>query len=362
MTTPASRADVLRRAVGASEDWEPWQGSAQLHLNRSDKVWLIASGDLDVFYVGATDGSASSGADGQRRHHIMRLSAGDALFGFQDDDSIIAIPARSSESLPVDRRSLLASASEGAGKQMLAACVDRWFGAFAQACQPATIPRSNIGMIAEAHHVEVEPGSSLQAYEQPVWIRSDGELRLNGAESLDARETPFPLARPAWVEATQHGMVEGLSTADILGGGHAKAWLDAAQQVYLACFRAKAVSEYRDAIEGVDKRERSKQQRFSTVLSDLARVAGAGKGSDIIQDLSSDPLIAACQYVAADMNIAIITPRGGPEALAQSTDPLGSIARTSGFRTRVIRLSGEWWKEDHGPLLVSGRMAWRRAP
>lgn len=351
MTTPASRADVLRRAVGASEDWQPWQGGAQLRLDRADTVWLIGSGDIDVFYVGASDVESPSGSDPERRQHIMHLSAGDALFGFRDEAPVIAVPTRSCELLPVDRRSLLASASEGAAKQMLAACVDRWFEAFAQACQSAVIPRSHLAMIADRHQVEVDPSMLIQAYEQPVWIRSDGELRLDGAQALDVRDIPFPLAWPAWVEATQQGTVEGLSTADILGDGHAAVWLDAAQQTYLGCFTAKAESEYRDAIDSVDKREASQKQRFSAVLGGLAAVAGAGETPGVIEDLSSDLLITACQYVAADMDITIAVPRDS-EALAQSTDPLGSIARVSGFRTRMIRLSGEWWKEDHGPVLA----------
>ncbi len=63
-----------------------------------------------------------------------------------------------------------------------------------------------------------------------------------------------------------------------------------------------------------------------------------------------DLLVAACALVGADQGIEATSPR-----LDDVTDPLRTIARASGFRTRRVKLTGEWWSREGVPML--GRRA-----
>ena len=62
------------------------------------------------------------------------------------------------------------------------------------------------------------------------------------------------------------------------------------------------------------------------------------------------PLLIAVGAVGKALGI-IIRPPAKSESLYQFSDPLAPIANASGFRTRRVTLTPNWWKTDCGPLL-----------
>lgn len=58
-------------------------------------------------------------------------------------------------------------------------------------------------------------------------------------------------------------------------------------------------------------------------------------------------LIAAFRTVAREQSIPVVLPPPGADA----EDPLTNLARASRVRTREVALSGNWWRQDCGPLL-----------
>ncbi|MEU1618921.1 NHLP bacteriocin export ABC transporter permease/ATPase subunit [Streptomyces sp. NPDC005722] len=74
---------------------------------------------------------------------------------------------------------------------------------------------------------------------------------------------------------------------------------------------------------------------------------------------SDDATYAVCRQVAEAAGITLVPPsRGG--AVSDRMDPVERVAVTSGIRTRPVRLDGEWWRENTGPLV--GRRAASGAP
>lgn len=67
--------------------------------------------------------------------------------------------------------------------------------------------------------------------------------------------------------------------------------------------------------------------------------------------LEGTPLLIASGAVGRATGI-IIHPPGESEDLSRLKDPLEAIARASQFRTRRVLLTGNWWKQEHGPLLA----------
>ncbi|WP_326809056.1 NHLP bacteriocin export ABC transporter permease/ATPase subunit [Streptomyces sp. NBC_01775] len=97
----------------------------------------------------------------------------------------------------------------------------------------------------------------------------------------------------------------------------------------------------------------------------LAAIDKSGRGGDAGQD-SDDSALAVCRAVAEAAGVTLRLP---PEGLSSRDrmDPVERLALTSGLRTRPVKLSGDWWKENTGPLVghraASGApvaLLWRR--
>ncbi|MET9874984.1 NHLP bacteriocin export ABC transporter permease/ATPase subunit [Actinacidiphila glaucinigra] len=74
---------------------------------------------------------------------------------------------------------------------------------------------------------------------------------------------------------------------------------------------------------------------------------------------SDDATYAVCRQVAEAAGITLVPPsRSG--AVSDRVDPVERVALTSGIRSRPVRLDGEWWRENTGPLV--GRRAASGAP
>jgi NHLM bacteriocin system ABC transporter ATP-binding protein len=91
------------------------------------------------------------------------------------------------------------------------------------------------------------------------------------------------------------------------------------------------------------------------------RTAGPGAGA------GDDGTLAACRLVADAAGIALATPPDGGGAVHDRMSAVERIAVNSRLRTRVVRLTGRWWRDDSGPLVghraASGApvaLLWRR--
>ncbi|MEU8889968.1 NHLP bacteriocin export ABC transporter permease/ATPase subunit [Streptomyces sp. NPDC048442] len=65
---------------------------------------------------------------------------------------------------------------------------------------------------------------------------------------------------------------------------------------------------------------------------------------------SADATFAVCRQVADEARITLSEPAEAGTA-AERTDPVERIALASRIRTRPVRLTGRWWRENSGPLV-----------
>jgi len=68
-------------------------------------------------------------------------------------------------------------------------------------------------------------------------------------------------------------------------------------------------------------------------------------------ELSTNPLVAACQVIGKNMKINIVEPRA--ELLRDQSTAFDAIMKVSQIQYRKIVLSGNWWQRDSGPFLSS---------
>jgi len=103
-------------------------------------------------------------------------------------------------------------------------------------------------------------------------------------------------------------------------------------------------------IARLQKKRDNDERLMNNVLSGLASLGGKEKGTDPLEE-TGDPLLDACRLIGRAMGIEIAAPAwsgGGKSAPVMTLD---ALARNSNFRTREVALTGEWYKEDGGPIL-----------
>jgi NHLM bacteriocin system ABC transporter ATP-binding protein len=102
--------------------------------------------------------------------------------------------------------------------------------------------------------------------------------------------------------------------------------------------------------ERIQKRNQADRLSFESSLAQLAAVplGDDARQAFLTPDWNGDPLLAACRLVGKASRISV---RAQHETAA-AADALDEIAKSSGFRTRLVELSGNWWRQDNGPLLA----------
>ncbi|MFG2876414.1 NHLP bacteriocin export ABC transporter permease/ATPase subunit [Streptomyces sp. NPDC048337] len=100
---------------------------------------------------------------------------------------------------------------------------------------------------------------------------------------------------------------------------------------------------------GIEAGRAARTQADRTLLASIDRSRrDSHRGAD------ADATFAACRLVAAEARIALTEPdgaAGGTPEQGDRTDPVERIALASRIRTRTVRLSGRWWRENSGPLV-----------
>lgn len=116
------------------------------------------------------------------------------------------------------------------------------------------------------------------------------------------------------------------------------------------------------AAAGIRAGEAVREQADRTLLASIGPRGRRGRTTQS----GVDATYAACKVVADAAGIRLAEPgRGG--AVSDRIDPVEQIAVASRIRTRPVRLAGNWWRQDMGPLVgfraASGApvaLLWRR--
>jgi NHLM bacteriocin system ABC transporter ATP-binding protein len=95
----------------------------------------------------------------------------------------------------------------------------------------------------------------------------------------------------------------------------------------------------------------SRSATVSRALHQLGSVLQIEADMDAVAPQAGLDALAACRAIGRELGVEMCTPKG----FVATGDPVadvGSIGRASGVRYREVKLTGEWWKQDNGPLLA----------
>ncbi|WP_394813773.1 NHLP bacteriocin export ABC transporter permease/ATPase subunit [Streptomyces litchfieldiae] len=105
---------------------------------------------------------------------------------------------------------------------------------------------------------------------------------------------------------------------------------------------------------GIKAGEAARARADQALLASIERTGG-----DLHSGAGDDATFAACRLVAREARVPLTEPARA-RAVTGPMDPIERVALASRVRSRAVRLTGRWWRENTGPLV--GRRAKDAAP
>jgi ATP-binding cassette subfamily C protein len=319
-------------------------GNHPLALVDPDGVWRVGPLPVEVFAVPLRDGQPSG-----VRIHLCRIEPGQLLFGTPSGTMglvAVGLPGSTVHRLPLGELRQWACAHQGA--QSLAAMLEGWIERLTAGVARGRLPRTPT-LIEAGVEARVPADAQLAPAQAVVWVSGTQQTARFLGKVAVSLDVPYPLPRTGWLSIADRTSLTPAATESLFSTGSVWDGLASFNQALLSCVASEA--DEATAVEG--RRLRAKAESESGMLrgaiAQLTSVAAPGTASLGLPSPAQLPLLAACQSVGAALGIAVKAPRNFAEKT--SADPIVSIARASGVRTRRVVLSERWWCKDNGPLL-----------
>ncbi|MGW0392189.1 NHLP bacteriocin export ABC transporter permease/ATPase subunit [Streptomyces sp. NPDC003042] len=319
--TVAPPLDPVVEALGALGSPVDCTGLRSLPLEGPLVLWLVVQGELDLFAVDA--------AQAGHWHFLGRLEAGTLLLGPAEgpEHTLVGRPLQGCRLRRIELRELPAAEYGATSPQ--------WWAEQGEYGAPA----GQSSPLEEAFARGVGRGLRV-LYEAPLDGRATTGQGGADDDILWMRISPG---------SVQYGAVyeEGMADALLVD---AAMWQGMVDQQYRLLYaldhwieQLERAHEDRTAA-GIAAGRAARTHADRTLLASIDR-----SGSPSHRGASVDATFAVCRLVADEARITLSEP--GEASTSEQMDPVERIALASRIRTRVVRLSGRWWRENSGPLV-----------
>ncbi|GGV64212.1 NHLP family bacteriocin export ABC transporter permease/ATPase subunit [Streptomyces griseoloalbus] len=326
--------DLVLGALGSLGTPIDCAGFNRLDLEGPQVLWLIASGSADLFAVDAEQQG--------HWHHLGRLEAGSLVLG------PVAGPAHTLVARP------------------LRDCVVHRIG-LRELYQPAGTQTWSYDEYGNPQYVP--PTTSPLEYALALGVGRGLSVLFQAPMATDRAAAPSD-DDVFWMQvppgSVQYGSLYGAEAAADLPMDPAL-WQSMVDQQYRLMTtldrwieQLEHTHETRTA-EGIKAGEAVRAQADRTLLASIGKRSGRSTTA-----ADADATYAACKLVAQAAGIPLAAPAQSGTG-GDRLDPVEQVALASRVRTRVVRLSDRWWRDDVGPLVghraLSGApvaLLWRR--
>ncbi|MBY0526333.1 MAG: NHLP bacteriocin export ABC transporter permease/ATPase subunit [Gemmataceae bacterium] len=327
------------------------RGNATLVVDRPRTCWLVESGQVAVFRARIRDGAAV----GPRRY-CCGCQPGHAIFGdpgiaSSDRYRFLAVGIADSRLTPLtaaDLERLLRETPDQAAN-----LVETWvekLGSFLGREQP---DHSVSGAGDDTGPIRLESGQTFRPpWRSTCWVCIDeGSVQLLGLPELvlPTGPVPFPLGSEAWFKAAGPVTLRVLRTVDVPSADSLLQGLELLHARFLSYLK---VLDRREAMQEelrLGERERQEKEATADALDQLRDVLSPRTIAPSLP--GGAQLKSVLAAIGRQLQVKFEEPGRG-ENLNRAIDPLEAVARASHVRMRHVRLRGEWWKSDCGPLLA----------
>ncbi|MFQ5948791.1 MAG: FHA domain-containing protein, partial [Acidimicrobiia bacterium] len=321
-------------------------------------AWYVVEGGIDVFTV-----SIEGGKPAGTRSHFLGVLPGQCLFGFDlqgQGSGFLAVgkPGTRLRKVTVSRLRELAG---GPGSESVAQLVETWVAGLSRSlARDVPTPGEWDLLLRPGEGASIGPAQRASAGAGVAWVDiwSGSALFIDMAIPVfSGRRTLFPVTPDSWIQPVGDEFgelsLEPRSTDQAVADRELWQGLQVFHQVLCECEfinkKLAAVDEFIRLQDKAQYAEAAKEAAYDAIGSVLRSEAATPR--EFLQTGSPEPIYQACRMVGEALVMEVKKHPGADQSLTYE-ERVNAIASTSGFRTRVVALRGEWWKGDHGPLLA----------
>ena len=326
-------------------------GNHPLPLDDPGAVWRVVSGQVDVFYVEPPEPGRSRGS----RRHLCRVEDGGSIFaidGVRGDQrgGLLAVGVGSAKLHKFPKAELVRLSLDPDWRYAVADMIDDWIDRISRATDPGE-PTTPALRLEPEDSRDISAGQCVSTRSRVLWLRTSGEgLRVYGR--LTIPDCPygsrFPVSPHTWLTSANATEVHARDTETLLEDGDPWVGLKRFHKVVLDVIAQARGHERAVRYARMASSALRDESLVSAAMCGLARLAGPNSTITPVRE-GRDRLEEACRAVGAAMNLDV---SASPIDQEHPVDVLRTIARASGFRTRRIKLEGDWWRSDGGPFLA----------
>lgn len=357
-----ARDPGLSRCVARYGEMVDYGTARQVVLGGRHTLWSVTGSGVDLFAIDTVERGPW--------HFVGRLEPGTVVLGASRETRHV-LAVRPDEGCVLHRISLTELAREpvaaGPGRPAgpgprsvgLAEAVDAGL-AVLQASIGSSRPRSTPVLIRPGDSVELQPGQAATSAAGVLWVEVDhGRVRAGGAGGYREREAGelLVLATGGWIKATTDTRATTQTTANLLASG----------QLWTVLVHQHAQYLYALGL-WIDRQRAANDERLSAghdaradavAAADEALRTAARPGSRTAPTTSAateEAAVTVCRIVAAaagvPIDMASVSAAAHTRARASGrVDPVTHVTTAARIRTRPVRLTETWWRQDMGPLI-----------
>lgn len=327
-------------------------GNSPVLLNDTATSWIVYRGWVDIFAVPLHKGQISG-----PRTHLFRCSAGEALYGIQQEIEpgsssigLLAVGGKKTSLLQIPTHRLQALGQDPEFGSQIVLLLEKWVNHFLHYLSPFLPPKDCLRLGA-GDSIRLAKHKSACSRRGLLWVKHQvGHSQFAGETHLPQLNgtAHWPISERSWIMATESSVLALVDTNTLLS--QQPTWPDLLyfhHQVLMQIGSRLETNKENDAQRVQAKLESDKEvvhQAFDHLLQPLL----FKKHVSLDEPLAVEPILQICQLVAQELNIKVKQPASNIEGSGIS---LASIARVSHFQIRQVALKGVWWKQNNGPLL-----------
>ncbi|GAA2514218.1 ATP-binding cassette domain-containing protein [Winogradskya humida] len=351
-------------------DWDRLFGHGEAEQGRSVALGgvhpaFLVDGPADLFAVRESVAGAPS-----RRHFVARLPRYSLVPSGEPAGPwrliLVPLPGTSVRHLTRERLELAersAAAPETVtAARALAAAVDLMLLTVADAVRDGSNPRGAKTLVPGGS-VTLAAGEALTTNNEIRWVRPDGgRLVHNGGTAGTIGDGELvPLAGRDWVVAQSPCTVLDRSTWQLLVAGDLLPALDAHVRRLLGVVEDRVERLAIRFVGGIGERKRENAASLRGAARTALRVVGGG--ADVPDD-DHEYRFARYRRVADileivtgaddpddDSAVTVVEPADRRHPPTDDRQALEAVARSSALHVRPVKLPGQWWRHDLGPLV-----------
>jgi len=344
--------DILSQTIHTFGRSYKTGGNKPFYLTMPNTAWYIVDGHVDVF-TSRLENDQPLGA----RNYFFTAGKGELLFGIKhgqegNDRGLIAVPSPNAEIISIGVDQIKEMILRPELTDTLATLLDTWIGHLSQSISRDINPMTN-QLIEISGETKVDANIKIRSKKGIVWVEflTGNALFIGMKEIMEPDEIQkFPVSQDSWLYSLEASTINTFSTSDICLQDDFFERLENFYEVIFYCdffnSRLNAVDEFNRLKEKTDHDSKI----YSSALIKIASVINENLRKSHI-DTVQDSLLTACRLVANYSKITITAPKR-PKGEDSPPLSLNDILRSSRFRDRKVKLAGNWWEKDNGPLLA----------